>query len=193
MADPTLLSRCWVAGGGTAPGAFDISSPTSERDRERKRVKNRERERDVIRWVFSFTSNQPHATFLFFHLFIFSRFSFSFQPFCCTNLLTPHKVKHINGFTRATLFFPRHTLLGLTERWQFRSFSGCFRDVALTPSPRTHSNSYILSLLSSSLLGSIWRIVSKRTIQERKQLCQQLVCAFVLRPGFDRWRRRRGW
>lgn len=136
MADPTLLSRCGVAGGGTAPGAFAISSPTSERVRARKREKNTER--DVIQWVFSFTSNQPHATLLFFHLFIF------FPSFVLLSAFLPHKSANTTQSQTHQWVHARHSFFpaALSSVWQNADSSEAFQVALETSSwrpPHVHT------------------------------------------------------
>lgn len=96
MLEPTLLSRCWVVGGWTALTGFAISSPTSKKQRNRGRQKS-----TTVLFHFKPATCQRG----------FSRLvsSVVLHPFrvCHPNLLTPHKVKHINEFI-CTSFPPPH-------------------------------------------------------------------------------------
>jgi len=81
--------------------------------------------------------------------------------------------------------------------WQNADSSEAFfRDITPTPT-QVHSRPNVLSNLSSSVVGSIWQIVLKWTIQKGKKRGNSHVSnrVFVLpwRPGFDRWRRRGAW
>lgn len=154
MLEPTLLSRCWVVGGWTALKDFGISSPTSTRQKNIERLNS-------VSLRINHTSEGFVST-VFLHSF----------SFCHPNLLTAHKVKHINEFT-CTPPPPRPSQPDRTLTVQKLSLQ-------ISPPTHVHSHPNILSNLSSYVVGSIWQIVLKWTIQKRNLPCQQQGLCFTV-------------